>query len=155
MPEYDAQSDAQTSRAMVQKAIDDGAFRAARHGLFRLPPSSTCCRAAGRHPAVHRLRERPRSPPMGNPYIFRTSLGSQKSIPKVAQYMQDEIGREEGRLVWGNTEFGKAGYDAFTPEMEARGIEIAADIPTENAQADFAADVVKARAPTPTPSSST
>ncbi len=144
MPEYDTQSDAQTSRAMVQKAIDEGAFAL----LGTVYSGSTIVNMlVAQQSGIPQFTgsESARITAMGNPYIFRTSFGSQKSMPKIAQYMQDEMGVTKVAVVWANTEFGKAGYDAFKDEMEARGIAITADIPTENAQADFAADVVKAK----------
>ena len=144
LSEYDSQSDAQTSRAMVQKAIDDGAYAL----LGTVYSGSTIVNMlVAQQAEIPQFTgsESARITAMGNPFIFRTSFGSQKSMPKIAQYMQDEMGVKKVAIVWANTEFGKAGHDAFTAEMEARGIEITADIPTENAQADFAADVVKAK----------
>ncbi|MBP7003461.1 ABC transporter substrate-binding protein [Amaricoccus sp.] len=144
MPEYDSQSDAQTSRAMVQKAIDEGAFAL----LGTVYSGSTIVNMlVAQQAGIPQFTgsESARITAMGNPFIFRTSFGSQKSMPKIAQYMQDEMGVKKVAVVWANTEFGKAGHEAFTAEMETRGIEITADIPTENAQADFAADVVKAK----------
>ncbi len=144
LAEYDTQSDAQTSRAMVQKAIDGGAYAL----LGTVYSGSTIVNMlVAQQAGIPQFTgsESARITAMGNPYIFRTSFGSQKSMPKIAQYMQDEMGVKKVAVVWANTEFGKAGHDAFTAEMEKRGIEVTADIPTENAQADFAADVVKAK----------
>ena len=129
---------------MVQKAIDDGAYAL----LGTVYSGSTIVNMlVAQQAGIPQFTgsESARITAMGNPFIFRTSFGSQKSMPKIAQYMQDEMGVKKVAIVWANTEFGKAGHDAFTAEMEARGIEITADIPTENAQADFAADVVKAK----------
>lgn len=144
LAEYDTQSDAQTSRAMVQKAIDGGAYAL----LGTVYSGSTIVNMlVAQQAGIPQFTgsESARITAMGNPYIFRTSFGSQKSMPKIAQYMQDQMGVKKVAVVWANTEFGKAGHDAFTAEMKDRGIEIIADIPTENAQADFAADVVKAK----------
>jgi branched-chain amino acid transport system substrate-binding protein len=129
---------------MVQKAIDDGAYAL----LGTVYSGSTIVNMlVAQQAEIPQFTgsESARITAMGNPFIFRTSFGSQKSMPKVAEYLQDEMGVKKVAIVWANTEFGKAGHDAFTAEMEARGIEITADIPTENAQADFAADVVKAK----------
>jgi branched-chain amino acid transport system substrate-binding protein len=144
LAEYDSQSDAQTSRAMVQKAIDEGAFAL----LGTVYSGSTIVNMlVAQQAGIPQFTgsESARITAMGNPYIFRTSFGSQKSMPKIADYMANEMGVKKVGVVWANTEFGKAGYDAFTAEMEARGIEVVADVPTENAQADFAADVVKVK----------
>lgn len=144
LTDYDSQSDAQTSRAMVQKAIDDGAFAL----LGTVYSGSTIVNMlVAQQEGIPQFTgsESARITAMGNPFIFRTSFGSQKSMPKIAQYMQDEMGVKKIAIVWANTEFGKAGHEAFVAQMEDRGIEIIADVPTENAQADFAADVVKVK----------
>jgi len=82
----------------------------------------------------------------GNDYLFRTSFGQQASMPKIANYIRDTVKAKSVAVVWVNNDFGKGGRDNFTREMNARGIKIAADISTESGQADFAADVVKAKA---------
>ena len=46
-------------------------------------------------------------------------------------------------LVWVNNDFGKGGRDSFAREMKARGIEVVADISTEQGQVDFGSDVIK------------
>ncbi|NEC93233.1 ABC transporter substrate-binding protein, partial [Streptomyces sp. SID12501] len=46
-------------------------------------------------------------------------------------------------VVWANTEFGKGAHTAFMDEAKNYGFEIVADLPTEQAQTDFSADVVK------------
>ena len=76
-------------------------------------------------------------------------------MPKIANYMRDGVKAKNVAVVWVNNDFGKGGRDAIIKELAARGIKVVADISTEAGQADFAADVVKVRAPTPTRSSST
>ena len=81
----------------------------------------------------------------GNPYIFRTAFGAQKGLPKLVTYLKDDIGAQKIAVVWANTEFGKGGYDAFMSIAEDQGLEIVADVPTEQAQVDFASDVAKVK----------
>ncbi|TKT76194.1 ABC transporter substrate-binding protein [Aquamicrobium sp. LC103] len=142
LSQYDSQSDAQTSRAMVQKAIDEGAFAL----LGTVYSGSTIVNMlVAQQAGIPQMTgsEAPKITQLGNPYIFRTSFGAQKSMPKIAAYLQDEMKVTKVAVAWVNTEFGKGGHDAFVAEMKERGIEIVADVPSENAQADFAADVVK------------
>jgi len=80
-----------------------------------------------------------------NPYIFRTSFGQQFSMPKIANYMRDVVKARKIAVFWCNDDFGKGGRDTFITEAKARGLEIVADLSSENGQADFAADVVKAK----------
>jgi len=81
----------------------------------------------------------------GNPYIFRTSFGQSASMPKLANYMKDQVKAKSVAVIWVNNDFGKGGRDTAIKELKARGINIAADISTEVQQADFSAEVVKAK----------
>ncbi len=80
---------------------------------------------------------------LGNPYMFRTSFGQQIGMPKIANYIRDELKAKSIALIWVNNDFGKGGRDRLMKEMAARNIKILADVSTESGQADFAADVVK------------
>jgi branched-chain amino acid transport system substrate-binding protein len=82
---------------------------------------------------------------LGNPYMFRTSFGQQIGMPKIANYIRDEIKAKSIALIWVNNDFGKAGRDQLLKELKARNIRLAADVSTEAGQVDFAADVVKLR----------
>jgi branched-chain amino acid transport system substrate-binding protein len=80
---------------------------------------------------------------LGNPYMFRTSFGQQIGMPKIANYIRDEIKAKSIALIWVNNDFGKAGRDQLLKVLKERNIRLAADISTEPGQVDFAADVVK------------
>jgi branched-chain amino acid transport system substrate-binding protein len=83
---------------------------------------------------------------MGDNYLFRTSFGQQIGIPKIANFIRDEIKAKTIALIWVNNDFGKGGRDALLREMAARGIKVVADVSSESGQVDFAADVVKLKA---------
>lgn len=139
---YDTQTDPQTSRALVQKAIDDGTFVM----LGTVYSASTIVNMlVAQQNGMPQITgsEAPSITAKGNPYIFRTSFGAQKSMPKVAAYLKDGLGVERVAVTWVNNEFGKGGRDAFIKEVEALGIEVVADISSEVGQPDFAADIVK------------
>lgn len=140
--EYDSQTDPQNSRAMVQKAIDEEAYVL----MGTVYSSSTVVNMlVAMQNGVPQLTgsESPTITAKGNPYIFRTAFGAQKGLPKLGSYIKDDLGASKVAVIWANTEFGKGGHDAFLGVAEANGIEIIADIPTEQAQVDFAADVAK------------
>lgn len=142
MAEYDSQTDPQVSRALVQKAIDEGAFAL----LGTVYSSSTVVNmlvAQQNGIPQFTASEAPSITSKGNPYIFRTTWGAQKGMPKIGAYLEDNLGVEKVAIAWANTEFGKGGHDTFVAEMEKRGIDVVADIPSEQGQVDFAADVVK------------
>ena len=79
----------------------------------------------------------------GNPWVFRTAFGQQLSMPKIANYLHDQLKVKSVALLWVNNDFGKGGRDSFLKEMKARGIEVVADISTEQGQVDFGSDVIK------------
>ena len=66
-------------------------------------------------------------------------------MPKIARYIARTVKAKSVAVVWVNNDFGKGGRDAIIPELEKRGIKVAADVSTEQGQADFAADVVKVK----------
>jgi branched-chain amino acid transport system substrate-binding protein len=82
----------------------------------------------------------------GSKYLFRTSFGQNVSMPKIAAYMASDLKAKTITVVYQNNDFGKGGRNAIIPELEKRGVKILADLSTEPNQADFAADVVKAKA---------
>jgi branched-chain amino acid transport system substrate-binding protein len=83
---------------------------------------------------------------LGSPYMFRTSFGQQIGIPKIANYIRDELKAKTIALIWVNNDFGKGGRDQLIKELGARNIKLVADVSTESGQVDFAADVVKLKA---------
>ena len=141
---YDSQTNPQNSRAMVQKAIDEGAYVL----LGTVYSSSTVVNMIvamqNGYPQLTGS-ESPTITAKGHPYIFRTAFGAQKGMPKIGAYLKDSLNVKKIAVVWANTEFGKGGYSAFKGVAEKAGIEIVADIPTEQAQVDFAADVAKVK----------
>jgi branched-chain amino acid transport system substrate-binding protein len=83
---------------------------------------------------------------LGDRYLFRTSFGQQIGMPKISNYIRDELKAKTIALIWVNNDFGKGGRDNLMKEMAARNIKIVADVSTESGQVDFAADVVKLKA---------
>lgn len=139
---YDSQTDAQVSRALVQKAIDDGAFMI----LGTVYSSSTIVNMlVTMQQGVPQVTgsSSPTITEKGNPYIFRTELSAKKAMPRIVRYMDEVLGVKKVAISWVNNEFGKGGHDSFVEEMKARGIDVIADISSEVGQADFAADVTQ------------
>ncbi|MET0679764.1 MAG: ABC transporter substrate-binding protein [Burkholderiales bacterium] len=83
---------------------------------------------------------------LGSTYMFRTSFGQQIGMPKIANYIRDELKAKTIALIWVNNDFGKGGRDRLMKELAARNIKLVADVSTESGQVDFAADVVKLKA---------
>lgn len=140
----DTQSDPGISRAQVQKAIDSDPY-AVLGPVFSgsVKVNMILCQQAEIPQFVG--AEAADITKQSNPYVFRTSFGQQMSMPKIANYIRDEIKSKNVAVVWVNNDFGKGGRDNFTKEMKSRNINVAADISTEQGQADFSADVAKVK----------
>lgn len=82
---------------------------------------------------------------MGNPYLFRTAFGQQVAMPKIANYLADDLKAKTVAVLWVNNDFGKGGRDGFMKAMAARGIKVVADISTEQNQVDFSPDILKVK----------
>jgi branched-chain amino acid transport system substrate-binding protein len=140
--EYDTQTDPQTSRALVQKSIDDGAF------VIWGPVysgSAIVNMLVAQQAGVPQFvgSEAPAITQKGNPYIFRTSMGSQKGVPALTPYFKDTLKAKTVGVAWVNNEFGKGGHEVFISEMKKAGIKVVTDVASEQGQADYAADVSK------------
>jgi branched-chain amino acid transport system substrate-binding protein len=141
-PQSDTQSNPGVSRAQVQKAIDSDPYvilGPVFSGSVKV--NMILCQQA--EVPQFTGAEAAEITQMGNPYVFRTSFGQQMSMPKIANYLRDNLKAKSVAVLWVNNDFGKGGRDTFTKEMAARGIKVVADISTESGQVDFAADVVK------------
>jgi branched-chain amino acid transport system substrate-binding protein len=142
MNDYDTQTDPQTSRALVQKAIDAGAYAIA--GTV-YSGSTIVNMLVAKQAGVPQFTgaEAPNVTQQGNPYIFRTSSSAAKGVPALTAYFRDTVKAKKIAISWINNEFGKGGHDVFIKEMKNAGIEVVADVPSEQGQADYASDVSK------------
>jgi len=142
---YDTQTDPQISRALVQKAIDAEAY--VIWGTI-YSGSTVVNMLVAKQNGVPQFTgsEAPAIVEKGNPYIFRTSMGAQKGIPGLTKYFADTLKVKKIGIAWVNNEFGKGGHDVFLKEMENAGIEVVIDVPSEQAQTDYGADIAKLKA---------
>jgi branched-chain amino acid transport system substrate-binding protein len=141
-PVLDTQSDAGTSRAQIQKVLDNNpyvilgpVFSGSVLVDMALTQQAEIPEIVGGEAAAITQKN--------DPYVFRTSFGQQFSMPKIANYIRDGVKAKSVAVVWVNNDFGKGGRDTFIKEMTARDIKVAADVSTESGQADFSADVIK------------
>lgn len=141
-PILDTQSDAGTSRAQIQKVLDNKpyvilgpVFSGSVLVDMMLTQQAEIPEIVGGEAAAITQK--------GDPYVFRTSFGQQFSMPKIANYIRDGVKAKTVAVLWVNNDFGKGGRDTFVKEMQARNIKVVADIATESGQTDFSADVVK------------
>jgi branched-chain amino acid transport system substrate-binding protein len=148
LKQYDTQTNPGTARSQMQKAIDEDPYVILGPIFSGIVKVSMMLAQQAEIPQIMG-GEASDLTQQGNDYLFRTSFGQQASMPKIANYMRDTVKAKTVAVVWVNNDFGKGGRDNFTKEMNSRNIKIVADISTESGQADFAADVVKAKAASP------
>src|SRR5437660_2595449 len=148
LKQYDTQTNPGTARSQMQKAIDEEPYVILGPIFSGIIKVSMMLAQQAEIPQIMG-GEASDLTQQGNAYLFRTSFGQQVSMPKIANYMRDNVKAKSVAIVWVNNDFGKGGRDNFTKEMNARGIKIVADLSTESGQTDFAADVVKAKAANP------
>jgi len=142
MEDMDTASDPQTSKALVQKAIDSGAYAI----MGTVYSGSTMVNMlVAQQAGVPQFTggEAPGLVQKGNGYIFRTAMGAQKGVPALTPYFKDTLKAKKVAVEWVNNDFGKGGHTVFLDEMKKAGIEVALDVSSEQGQADFAADVAK------------
>jgi branched-chain amino acid transport system substrate-binding protein len=141
----DTASDPGKARAAVQRALDDKPI-AIFGPIYSGSVSATLkLTAEAEVPQIIGGEAGPLTA-QGSKYIFRTSFGQNVSMPKIANYLRDGVKAKSVAVVFVNNDFGKGGSDAIVKELTARDIKVAANISTEAGQADFAADVIKAKA---------
>jgi branched-chain amino acid transport system substrate-binding protein len=142
---YDTQTNPGVARAQTQKALDDEPYAVMGPVLSGNVKVTMPMLSQAEVPQFIG-GEAADLVTFGNKYLFRTSFGQQIGMPKIANYIRDELKAKTIALIWVNNDFGKTGRDNLLKELAARNIKLAADISTEPGQVDFAADVVKLKA---------
>src|SRR5438552_966523 len=140
----DTQSQPQIAKALAQQAVDQDAY-------VVLGPvfsgSILVSMAETRRAEVPNFTggEAASITQQGNPYIFRTSFTQSTAMPKVARYLKDAVKAKSVAVMWVSNDFGKGGRDVMVKALDAQGIKVAADIPTDPGQVDFSGPVLKAK----------
>ncbi|MEO5797298.1 MAG: ABC transporter substrate-binding protein [Rhodoferax sp.] len=140
----DSQTNPAVAKALAQKAIDGGAYVVLGpvHSGSMLVTMSETQRAAvtnftgGEAAGITQ---------QGNPYVFRSSFTQLISMPKVARYIKDTVKASSVAVVYTNNDYGKGGHDAMLKALEAQGIKVAVDVPTDPQQIDFSVAVLKVK----------
>ncbi len=81
----------------------------------------------------------------GNPFLFRSSFSQSMGMPKVANYLANDLKVKSVAVIFINNDFGKGGRDAIVKELGARSIKVAADISTDPGQVDYSSAVLRAK----------
>ena len=141
---YDTQSQPGVAKGLAKRAVDEGAY-VVMGPVFS--GSIIVSMAETKQAEITNFTggEASNITAQGNPYIFRTSFNQSAGMPKLANYINNELKAKSVSIVYVNNDFGKGGRDAMVKELGARNIKVAADISTESNQADFSAAVLKVK----------
>ena len=112
----DSQSNPGVARAQVQKALDAEPYVLLGPG-YSGSVKVTAPLAAEAGIAQIMGGEAAELTQAGNKFLFRTSFGQQSSMPKVANYIHDDMKAKTVAVVWVNNDFGKGGRDDVIKEM--------------------------------------
>jgi branched-chain amino acid transport system substrate-binding protein len=140
----DTQTNPGVAKALSQKAVDDGAY-VVMGPVFS--GSIIVSMAETKKAEVTNFTggEAAGITQQGNPYIFRTSFTQSTAMPKLARYIKDTLKAKSVAVIWVNNDFGKGGRDVMIKALEAQGIKVAADVPTDPGQVDFSGAVLKVK----------
>ncbi len=142
---YDTQTNPGVARAQMQKAIDGDPYVVM--GPIFSGNVKVTMQMLQQAEIPHLIGgEAAELTSLGDTYLFRTSFGQQIGMPKIANFIRDELKAKTVALIWVNNDFGKGGRDRLIKELTARNIKLTADVSSESGQVDFAADVVKLKA---------
>src|SRR5690349_10807810 len=140
----DTQSNPQIAKALSQKAVDDKVY-VVMGPVFS--GSIIVSMAETKRAEIPNFTggEAANITQQGNPYIFRTSFTQSTAMPKIAKYIKDTVKAKNVAMIWVNNDFGKGGHDAMQKALDAQGIKVVADVPTDPGQVDFSGAVLKAK----------
>lgn len=141
---YDTQSQPGVAKGLAKRAVDEGAY-VVMGPVFSGSIVVSMAETKAAEITNFTGGEASSITAQGNPYIFRTSFNQSAGMPKLANYINNDLKAKSVAIVWVNNDFGKGGRDAMVKELGARNIKVAADVSTESNQADFSAAVLKAK----------
>ena len=138
----DTQSDPATSRSVIARGLDDNPY-VILGPLFSGSIIVNMLEAERAMIPQIMGGEAANLTEQDNQYIFRTSFGQTVSMPKITRYIAS-TGAESVAVIWVNNDFGKGGRDNAVAGFEAAGVDVVADISTEQSQIDFSPEVLEA-----------
>ena len=138
----DTQTNPGVAKALVVKAIDDGAF-----AIFGpvFTGSILISQTETRRAEVPNFTggEAASITAQGNPYVFRTSFGQSVAFPKLARYINGKS--QKLAVIYVNNDFGKGGQTTIKQLLAGSPTQVVAEISTDQGQIDFSSAVIQAK----------
>jgi len=85
----------------------------------------------------------------GNPNVFLTQNNSENSATMVVEWLTKTVNVKRMAVMYANNDFGKAGRDGLIKQLQPKGVQIVADIATEQGQTSFSGEISRIKAATP------
>ncbi len=139
---FDTQTNPGTTRAMIQKALDEKPF-AIMGPIYSGPVKVSMNLSQDAQVPQFVGAQAGELTEMGSGYLFRANISQLVGMEKIANYIQKDIKAKRVAIVWVNNDFGKGGREALTKMLTARNIEVALDIPIEYGQVSYAVEASK------------
>src|SRR6266576_4975308 len=111
LKQYDTQTNPGTARSQMQKAIDEEPYVILGPIFSGIVKVSMMLAQQAEIPQIMG-GEASDLTQQGNAYLFRTSFGQQVSMPKIANYIRDNVKAKNVAIVWVNNDFGKRALPA-------------------------------------------
>src|SRR5438034_375269 len=140
----DTQTNPGVAKALAQKAVDSGAY-VVMGPVFSGSIIVSMVETKRAEIPNFTGGEAANITQQGNPYVFRTSFTQSTAMPKLAKYIKDGVKAKSVAMIWVNNDFGKGGHDSMLKALEAQGIKVVADVPTDPGQVDFSGAVLKVK----------
>src|SRR5437870_3229111 len=140
----DTQTNPGVAKALAQKAVDSGAY-VVMGPVFSGSIIVSMVETKRAEIPNFTGGEAANITQQGNPYVFRTSFTQSTAMPKLGKYIKDGVKAKSVAMIWVNNDFGKGGHDSMLKALEAQGIKVVADVPTDPGQIDFSGPVLKVK----------
>ena len=140
--DYDTQTNPSTSRAMVQKALDEKPY------VIMGPIYSGSVKVnmnLARDAKVPQFvgAQAGELTEMGDDYLFRANISQVFGMSKIANYIARTMKAKKVALVWVNNDLGRGGREILVKELKSRGLEVVVDSSIEFGQIVFTPEIVK------------
>jgi branched-chain amino acid transport system substrate-binding protein len=143
-PTYDTQGSPALTKALVARAVDEGAF-----AIIGPLLSGTVMVSMEESQRAHVPQfvgaEATAITHRANPYVFRTSLSQEMAMPQVARYLREDVKARRVLIVYASNVAGKGARDELVKALASLGIAVAGELIVESGQINFSDTVLRAR----------
>jgi branched-chain amino acid transport system substrate-binding protein len=144
----DTKTEPPVAVAAVRKAVESKPF-AIVGPIYS--GSALACMGVARDAGIPQFvgSESPNIIRQNNPNVFLTQNNSENSAMMVVGWLTNTVNVKRMAVMYANNDFGKAGRDGLVKQLQPKGVQIVADIATEQGQTSFSGEISRIKAATP------